>query len=151
MREGHGSVTEVVPVDAEALFRQITNIDQLPEWNDLIQHVVERPAMLERSAEWVVRLKKFGSSWNSRSQVEEHDEGALRFVYRSQTDDGNPSYVVWTWQIANDPDGARVTVGWDLRPKTFWRRVLFAPLRNRDLRKEVPRSIRAAAAAVTNS
>jgi len=146
MREAHGSVTEVVAADPHALFERVTDIDRLPEWNELIQRVVERPQTLVRDAEWVVELKKFGSRWNSRSRLQEHDQGALRFGYRSQTDDGNPSYVIWTWEISDDPAGSLVTVSWDLYPKTFWRRTLFAPLRNRDLRKEVPTSIRAAAA-----
>ncbi len=147
MPDIHGSVTETVAAPPEAMFEQLTDIDQLPEWNEIIQRVVERPTVLERDAEWVVRLRKFGSSWNSRSRVEEHDQGRLRFAYRSQTDDGNPSYAAWTWQIEDDPAGSRVTVDWEIHPRTFWRRVLFARLRGRDLRKEVPASIHAAAAA----
>src|SRR4051812_36853935 len=99
MREAHGSVTEVVAVDPHTLFERVTDIDRLPEWNQLIQRVVEHPEMLALDSEWVVELKKFGSKWNSRSRVEEHDRAALRFAYRSQTDDGNPSYVTWTWEI----------------------------------------------------
>lgn len=147
MGELRGSVTEVVKADPKAMFEMITDIDRLPEWNQLIQHVVERPAVLEAGVEWVVEMKAMGSRWNSRSRVEEHDHGTLRFAYRSRTDDGNPSYALWTWQVAEGPVGTRVTVEWDLHPKTFWRKALLARIRNRQLRKEAQASIRAAEAA----
>jgi ribosome-associated toxin RatA of RatAB toxin-antitoxin module len=145
MSEIRGSVAETVEADPRALFSVITDINRLPEWNEIIQQVVDCPARVEQGAEWVVRLKAMGSAWNSRSRVEEHDEGTLRFAYRSQTDDGNPSYARWNWQITDDPAGARVTVDWEVHPKTFWRRVLLARIRHRQLPREVRASIQAAA------
>ena len=71
------------------------------------------------------------------------------FAHRSCTDDGNPSYVIWRGQIAPDGDGAsRVTVGWDLHPETFWRRMLLSRIRGRQLRREVPTSVGALARAM---
>jgi ribosome-associated toxin RatA of RatAB toxin-antitoxin module len=139
-----GSGTQRVGVSAPELFALVTDVDRLPAWNELIQGVVERPETLDRDAEWVVELRAVGNTWHSRSRVLEHDRGIGRFVYRSQTDDGNPSYAIWTWTVDDDPAGAKVTVSWELYPKTFVRRVLMAPIRNHQLHKEVRASIHAA-------
>ncbi len=139
-----GSVAQVVAAPASGLFAFVTDIDRLPAWNQLIQRVVERPVTLTRDTEWVVELRAMGNTWHSRSRVLEHDNDARRIVYRSQTDDGNPSYAIWTWTVDDDPAGAKVTVSWDLYPKTFLRRVLMAPIRNHQLRNEVRASIQAA-------
>ncbi len=139
-----GSVTQVVAAPAPALFALVTDIERLPAWNQIIQSVVDCPETVARDAEWVVELRAMGNTWHSRSRVLEHDHGCGRFVYRSQTDDGNPSYAVWTWAVEDDAIGAKVTVSWELYPKTFLRRVLMAPMRNRQLRNEVRASIQAA-------
>jgi hypothetical protein len=143
-----------MPIEAEQLFAVVTDVDRLPEWNSIIRDVVERPSVLARDAEWVVELSAMGNTWRSRSRVLEHDVAALRFAYRSRTDDGNPSYGDWCWQVVGDQGGSRVTVTWDLHPQTFWRRVLLAPVRNRQLKREVRASLRAlerAAQAITDS
>src|SRR5439155_17081342 len=45
-------------------------------------------------------------------------------------------------------EGCRVSVGWDLHPQTFWRRVLFGRVRARQLaRTELPASLAALARA----
>ena len=70
------------------------------------------------------------------SRVEEYDPQRRVFAYRPCTDDGNPSYAIWRWQIAPDGDDAsRVTVGWDLHPETFWRRRVVGPDRPRRSRR----------------
>jgi uncharacterized protein YndB with AHSA1/START domain len=139
---GTGSVTGVVPEPAEDVFAFLTDVDRLPEWNAIIAEVVERPDVVQRDAEWVVRIKALGTSWASRSRVEKYDVERRVFSYRSSTDDGNPSYAIWRWQIEPDGGGAsRVTVSWDVHPQTFWRRVLLARIRSRQLRREVPASI----------
>ncbi|MEX1146012.1 MAG: hypothetical protein WEE69_11980 [Acidimicrobiia bacterium] len=112
--------------------------------------LVERPAEMARDAEWVVEMRAMGNTWNSRSRVIEHDRGALRFCYRSQTDDGNPSYGLWTWTVQDaGSHAATVTVTWELHPKTFARRALLARVRHRQLRKEVRESVRAVERALT--
>jgi hypothetical protein len=138
----HGSITHVVPGSSPGVFALVTDIDRLPEWNAIITQVVDRPATLARDVEWVVELKAMGRAWHSRSRVLVYDEVARRFEYRSQTDDGNPSYGIWSWQVADDPGGSRVTVTWDLFPRTFWRRVLFVRIRGRQLRREVKGSLK---------
>ena len=127
---------------AHDVFALVTDIDRLPEWNRIIRKVVERPVVLERDVEWVVELRAMGNTWHSRSRLLEHDHGALRFAYRSQTDDGNPSFGIWTWVIDDaDANSTTVTVTWELHPKTFLRRVAFGRVRNRQLRKEVRASL----------
>ena len=138
-----GSVTEQVEARAPDVFALVTDVERLPEWNRVITKVVERPPRLGPDVEWVVELRSMGSSWQSRSRVLALDPDARLFSYRSQTDDGNPSYGDWSWAIADADDGSRVTVTWELWPKTFWRRALLARVRNRQLRREVRTSVRA--------
>ncbi len=106
--------------------------------------MVDAPEALVEGAEWVVEFRALGQSWHSRSKLVDLDPEARRFAHRSRTDDGNPSWVDWEWRVEGHPTGAEVTVTWDLHPVTFWRRLLFSHLRNRQLaRTEVPRSLAA--------
>ncbi|MGQ0826259.1 MAG: SRPBCC family protein [Actinomycetota bacterium] len=140
------NATCVIPAAPDSVFALITSVERLPEWNGSIVRVVESPAQLTPGAEWVVELSALGQSWPSRSTVVEVDGADRRFVYRSQTDDGNPSYAEWTWRVADAPGGSMVTVSYALHPATFWRRVLLAKIRGRQLRRrELPESLRALA------
>jgi hypothetical protein len=142
-----GQASEVVATSPDSLFRTLTDIGGLPSWNEKMTSVVERPATLEVGAEWVVEFHVLGRTWRSRSTVEELDLVGRRFVYRSGTDDGNPSRARWAWEVTGDPAGSRVTVSWDLHPVTFWRRVLLVRIRGAQLaRTEVPASLAALAA-----
>lgn len=142
------SITTVVDVDPEVLFRTLTDVDRLPEWNTAITRVLDRPEVLAPGSEWVVEMHALAQSWPSRSRVEAIDAQEGRFSYRSCTDDGNPSYALWSWTVATDPGGSRVTVTWELHPETFWRRVLLGRIRARQLaRSEVPTSLTALATA----
>jgi uncharacterized protein YndB with AHSA1/START domain len=133
-----------IPADPDAVFRTITDIDGLPDWNDTIREVVDGPEALVIGAEWVVEMHALGQNWLSRSTLMHHDPGARRFTYRSCTDDGNPSWADWEWSVLDHPAGTEVTVTWDLHPVTFWRRTLLAHVRNRQLaRTEVPASLAA--------
>ena len=40
---------------------------------------------------------------------------------------------LWTWVVADHPEGAVVTVAGELHPRTFWRRVLLVRIRSRQL------------------
>lgn len=147
MTTREGSVALDVGVGADEAFALVLDIERLPEWNTVIQRVVQRPPVLEPGAEWVVDVKPPGMpSWNSRSTVLDMDRAGRRFRYRSVTDDGNPSWGDWEWQVEEATGGARVTVRWELHPQTFMRRVLLSRIRNRALRREVPVSIGALAA-----
>lgn len=144
-----GSATGAVRATPDAVFAAVTDIDRLPEWNEVIQRVTEGPEVLKESAEWVVEVKPPGMpKWLSRSTVLELDEPARRFRYRTRTEDGNPSWADWEWQVDDAPGGARVTVKWELDPQTFFRKVLFSRIRDRALRKEARASIEALGAIV---
>ena len=144
--------TTVMPVAADAVFRTLTDIARLPEWNSAMTSVIEQPERLEVGREWLVEFHALGQTWRSRSKIEELDTVARRFAYRSGTDDGNPSYAVWAWEVVDDPAGSRVTVSWTLHPATFWRRVLLARVRGRQLaHTEIPASLAALARASVES
>ena len=138
------AVDVIIPADPDAVFRAITDIDRLPSWNDAITAVIRAPAELVVGSEWVVELHALGQRWPSRSTLTKLDSENRCFGYRSCTDDGNPSWVDWHWSVDAHPDGARVTVQWDLHPATFWRKVLFVHIRRRQLsRTEIPASLAA--------
>jgi polyketide cyclase/dehydrase/lipid transport protein len=141
-----GTVSRVLPVEAAAAFGTITDLARLPEWNARMTEVLELPDRLEPGAQWVVGFQVFERRWRSRSRVESIDVGALRFAHRTQTDDGNPSFADWRWEVEPLQRGCRVTVSWELHPATFWRRAVLARVRNHQLaRTEVPASLAALA------
>lgn len=134
----------VVPASPDAVFDLITDIDHLPDWNLEIPAVVDSPATLEVGSEWVVTIHAMRTHWNSRSRVLEIDRDGGRFSYRSQSDDGNPSFAEWCWLLAPGQDqGTRVEVEVDVRPRTFWRRWLLSRLRRRSLRDAMHESLAA--------
>ena len=140
------STTQFIPSDPDSVFRLVSTPALLAEWNRAIVRVVDAPAELSPGAEWVVHLSALGQSWQSRSTVVELDLVARRFAYRSQTDDGNPSYADWSWQVTDAPGGCEVSVSFVLHAVTFWRRVLLAKVRARQLRRrELPASLGALA------
>lgn len=147
------TVEATVDADPDDLFATLTDVSRLPEWNTAITKVVDAPDTLEPGAEWVVQMHALAQSWDSRSRVLEIDRATRHFAYRSCTDDGNPSYAIWTWDVRQHPAGSTVTLTWDLHPATFWRRVLLARIRARQLaRTEIPASLQSlAAAARTNN
>jgi hypothetical protein len=72
------------------------------------------------------------------------DASARRFEYTSRTDDADPSYTLRSWTVSGTERGSRVSVSWELNPKTFWRRVLLVRVRQHQLLKsEVPTSLAA--------
>ena len=149
MPEFNGSATTRVHARPDEVFNLITDVDRLPDWNACIESVVDQPPSLTTGAEWVVKMHVSGMPrWDSRSQLVELDRKAGRFVFRSQSDDGNPSFIIWTWEVSGVDGAAEVTVRWDGHPQTFWRRVLFSRIRHRQLGKEVPTSLEAFAIAV---
>jgi uncharacterized protein YndB with AHSA1/START domain len=143
-------VTSTVPAPPGTVFDLITDLDRLPEWNANMTTVVERPPALTPGAEWVVEFRAMGQTWRSRSRLETLDPERRVFIYRSGTDDGNPSYAVWEWQVRENRNGANVTVAWELHPATFWRKLLLGPVRHHQLRHtEVPASIAALSRVLT--
>jgi uncharacterized protein YndB with AHSA1/START domain len=142
------STTTALGVPADTVFATITDIARLPDWNAIMTRVVEGPTHREPGAEWVVEFHALGTKWRSRSRVEEIDADARRFAYRAATDDGNPSYAIWRWEVVDAGGGCEVRVSWELNPVTFWRRNLLVHIRSRQLRRqEVPGSLAALAQA----
>ena len=140
-----GNVIERLSVPSDDVFAILTDAHRLPDWNEKIHHVVDAPTRAPRRGdEWLVEVRAMGSRWNSRSRIEEVDPLAKRFSLRSQTDDGNPSFARWTWQITPTEGGSEVTVSWEVNPKTFWRTILLSRIRHRQLKQEVRESLRAA-------
>lgn len=142
------SVTATVNAPADAVFRTVTDIGRLPEWNNGIVEVVERPDPLQEGSVWKVKIRAMGQSWVSKSTLAALDPTSRRFAYRSQSDDDNPSYADWEWQVEPDGEGSRVTVSVDLNPITFWRKNLFVKIRRPGLRKEMGESLAALQSAV---
>jgi hypothetical protein len=131
----------------EAVFSLVTDVSRLPDWNQAITEVVEEPDRLDAGSVWKVRIHALGQTWVSRSQVSALDPAAGRFAYRSQSDDGNPSYADWEWLVEPNEGGSMVTLTVDLNPITFWRKHLLVRIRRRSLRKEMQESLAALAAA----
>ena len=145
-RESASIVTAAAP---ETVFHLVTDPLELPSWNRAITSVVDAPPHLSIGSEWKVRMHTLGQSWVSRSRVSALDATTHRFAYRSQSDDGNPSYADWEWQVDDGEGDATVTVTVDLNPATFWRRHLLVRIRRRSLRLEIIESLRALNAAAT--
>ncbi|WP_214108636.1 SRPBCC family protein [Acrocarpospora catenulata] len=137
------SVTSVLCVDPDAAFAAITDLPNLPSWNERIIAVPEVPPELTPDAVWISQLHIPGYTWRSRSRILSLDQATRHFSYVSQTDDGNPSHTNWTWQIAPHSKGCAVTVKWTLTPLTFWRQRLLVHVRGWMLRDEVAASLRA--------
>ena len=147
IRESATARIESAPAD---VFRTVTDIRRLPEWNKGIVEVVELPDQLQEGSLWKVRIRAMGQSWVSKSTLTELDPQSGRFAYRSQSDDGNPSFADWAWHV--EPDGARtrVTVTVDLNPLTFWRKYLLVKVRRTGLRKEMHESLTALESAIAS-
>ncbi|GAC1319640.1 MAG: hypothetical protein NVSMB12_18990 [Acidimicrobiales bacterium] len=132
----------------DAVFRTVTDLNRLAEWNKAIVELVELPERLQEGSLWKVRVHAMGRSWVSKSTLTELDLESRRFAYRSQSDDGNPSFADWAWHVEPDGAGSRVTVTVDLNPLTFWRKNLLIQIRRQGLRKELNESLAALQSAV---
>jgi uncharacterized protein YndB with AHSA1/START domain len=142
------SVSARISAPPESVFSLVTDPKELPSWNRAITEVVETPGQLGTGSVWKVRVHALGQSWVSKSQVSTLDPATGRFAYRSQSDDGNPSYADWEWHVVPDQDGSMVTVSVDLNPITFWRKHLLIRIRRPMLRTEIQDSLSALGAAV---
>ena len=140
--EFHGSCSIDLAAPAHVVFDLLTDVARLPEWNAHVERVLEPPAApLAEGVEWVILMHALGRRWPSRSRVSVLDPGALRFEHTSRSDDGNPSFALWSWQVTARPNGCELAVMWAGQPKTFWRRALLARVRAPALRREVQSSL----------
>lgn len=138
------TLTQQLTASPDVVFQTLIDPHRLPDWNEAITKVVDCPAVLEPGTEWTVEMSALGRRWPSRSQVRVLDHAARHFEYTSQSDDGNPSYAVWSWSVSESAGGCQVSVSWQLNPKSFWRRALLVKVRQYQLMKsEVPASLAA--------
>jgi hypothetical protein len=145
MRE---SAHKVVEAPVAAVLARITDIARLPDWNRAITAVTAEPAALTEGAVWKVRIHAMGTTWISKATLAELDETKGLFRYRSQSDDGNPSYADWEWLVTPKATGSEVAVTVELHPLTFWRKRLLVHMRRPVLRKEMRTSLETLAATV---
>jgi uncharacterized protein YndB with AHSA1/START domain len=144
LKQFHGQASAQIDVTPTLAFATLTDLHRLPEWNNRIPAVLEEPVgPLAEGVEWKVRMSVPPAKWVSRARVLRYDPVQLTFQHISQSDDGNPSYAIWTWTATPADSGAVVKVTWDVHPETFWRRLLFGKIRRRQLADEVPASLHA--------
>ena len=138
-----GAVAFHVSASPTVVFDLITDVDRLPQWNAQIPRVIKSVENLVEGSEWVIVQRGLGPGvqWSSRAQVIELNRATRRFVYRSRSEGPNPSFAMWTWSVTPAGKGSVVRVGWQLNPKTFWRKALTAGLRHRQLKREVRASL----------
>lgn len=142
MREIHDQADSIIDADARVIFKTITDIERLPEWNAAIDRVIDRPARLTTDAKWTVEMHPARlMRWKSVSTLRTIDAEDLRFSYRTVNADGNPSYTLWSWDLTPLPTGVRVAVRWDVYLETLDRRLFAGPIRRRQLRREVSASL----------
>jgi uncharacterized protein YndB with AHSA1/START domain len=143
MHEIHDTAEVTLPVDPAALFATITDVEHLPEWNAAIERVVEPPPAMVPGARWTVEMHPMrGVRWKSVSTLDVLDVDRRQFSYRTVNADGNPSFSLWDWHVRPAREGATVSVRWDVFLKTADRRLFGGPIRRRQLRREVPASLR---------
>lgn len=146
-----GTFSEYIEAPPDAVFARIIDVAKLPAWNSAIREVTEQPQTLTPGVIWKVRIHALGSTWVSKSEVVELDRTSRRFSYRSQSDDGNPSYADWTWTVDAEGAGAKVTVSFGINPKSFFRKYFGIHIRKPGLRKEIKASLDRLSAAVRAS
>jgi hypothetical protein len=140
--EFHGSAGVLLDAAPEQVFAVLTDIAHLPEWNAKVHHVIEQPdGPVVEDAEWVIQMRAMGSRWPSRSHATVVDPVRGRFEHTSRTDDGNPSYALWSWEVRPHACGSELTVTWATYLRTFWRRVLLSYLRKPRVDAEVHLSL----------
>jgi uncharacterized protein YndB with AHSA1/START domain len=143
--------TKVIHADADTVFQLITDPHRLHTWNRIVQRTIEAPVEITPGAQWIIEMHALGQTWHSISTAVSIDPKVRQFMHRSATDDGNPSYADWTWTVTPDAEGCVVEVSAALHPATFWRRVLLAKIRARQLGRELPESLDRLAEAVVSS
>ncbi len=140
--EFHGTETVQLSASAPDVFDLLVDVDRLPEWNAHVHHVIERPERpLAAGVEWVVQMRAMGGRWPSRACALTVDRAALSFEHRSCSDDGNPTYALWSWRVSPSEHGSTLTVTWAVYPRSFWRKLLIARARRPFLAEEVRASL----------
>jgi Polyketide cyclase / dehydrase and lipid transport len=142
LTEFHGTETVQLSAPAHDVFGLLIDVDRLPEWNEHVDHIIERPeGRLAAGVEWVIEMRAMGTRWPSRAHALTVDPAGGRFEHRSRSDDGNPSYGLWSWTVVPREQGSTLTVTWAVYPRSFWRKLLLARVRRPFLADEVRASL----------
>jgi uncharacterized protein YndB with AHSA1/START domain len=142
LTEFHGTETVELTASAAKVFDLLVDVDRLPEWNTHVDHVIERSeGPLAAGVEWVIQMRAMGTRWPSRARALTVDRDAGRFEHRSCSDDGNPTYGMWSWQVVPHAGGSTLTVTWAIYPRSFWRKLLLGRARRPVLAAEVKASL----------
>src|SRR5438552_9578034 len=142
LTEFRGTETVLLTAPAADVFDLLVDIDRLPERNAHVHRVIERPNRpLASGVEWVIQMRAMGIKWPSRSTALAVDRTARIFEHRSCSDDGNPSFALWSWQVTPIGNGSTLTVTRAVHPRSFWRRLLLARARRPVLADEVTASL----------
>jgi hypothetical protein len=142
LTEFHGIQTVQLAAAAHDVFDLLIDVERLPEWNAHVHHVIQQPDRpLTPGVESVIQMRAMGTKWPSRSRALTVDPAALSFEHRSCSDDGNPSYALWSWQVTPTAAGSTLTVTWTAHPRSFWRKLLLARARRPFLADEVKASL----------
>jgi hypothetical protein len=140
--EFHGTQTVQLTASAPDVFDLLVDVGRLPEWNSHVHHVIEQPpGPLAAGVEWVIQMRAMGGRWPSRARALTVDRAALSFEHRSCSDDGNPTYALWSWRVHPAQNGSTLTVTWAVYPRSFWRKLLLARARRPVLAQEVAASL----------
>ena len=82
-------------------------------------------------------MRASGGRWPSRSRALVVDPVARRFEYETRSDDGNPTFGLWSWQVTPVDGGSELSVTWAIYPRTWGRRLFGARIRRPALVTEV--------------
>jgi Polyketide cyclase / dehydrase and lipid transport len=142
LTEFHGIETIELSRTPSEVFDLLVDVEQLPGWNAHVHHVITPPDRpLAEGVEWVIQMRAMGTKWPSRARALTVDRAGMHFEHRSCSDDGNPTYGLWSWQVVPTPGGCQLTVSWTVHPRSFWRKLLLARLRRPVLADEVRASL----------
>jgi uncharacterized protein YndB with AHSA1/START domain len=142
LEEFHGSDAARLTAPADDVFAALVDADRLPEWNAKIHHVIESDGTpVVEGSEWVVQMRASGVRWPSRARALVVDPVGRRLEHESRSDDGNPSYGLWSWQVTPVDTGCELTIAWAIYPRTWGRRLAGARIRRPALISEVRASL----------
>jgi hypothetical protein len=139
---GHG-VERAIAVDADAVFRALTDIRALPTWNRSMLEVAEAPDSSAAGSAWTAQMCLGGERSTGRAAIVLHDPRARRWSYHSTVDGGDGSYTDWRWHVEGDESGCVVRAGFVVRAANAHDRSSNSTRRHDRMSREVEDSLAA--------